>query len=174
MGKRILVAYSSKYGATQEIAEKIGEVLMQSGDQVDVSSVGTVSDLTRYQAIILGSAIYVGKWPKESAKFLKANEKFLADHPFWVFSSGPSGEGDPLELVEGKLIPADLQSAIDRIHPRGITIFHGNINLEKINSIEKWAVKNVVKKPFGDFRDWNSIVTWSGEISAELKPVQFA
>ena len=36
MNKNILVAYASKYGATKEIAEKIGEVLLQSGKQVDV------------------------------------------------------------------------------------------------------------------------------------------
>jgi menaquinone-dependent protoporphyrinogen oxidase len=58
---RVLVAYASKYGATAEIAEKIGQVLRQAGLQVDVSPVNHISDLTPYRAIVLGSAIYMGQ-----------------------------------------------------------------------------------------------------------------
>ena len=60
---------------------------------------------------------------------MRANEKDLAERQFWVFSSKPSGEGDPVQLVEGKLVPSDLQATIDRIHPRDVTIFNGNVNL---------------------------------------------
>lgn len=169
MSKNILVTYASKYGATKEIAEKIGDQLRLNGEEVDVFPVEIVKNLTCYQAVILGSAIYVGKWPKEAVRFLLANEKCLADRPLWIFSSGPTGEGNPIELIEGKLIPSALQSTIDRIHPRAITVFHGNINLEKINAIEKWAVKSVVKKPFGDFRDWNAIAKWTTTIADEVK-----
>ncbi len=169
MSKNILVTYASKYGATKEIAEKIGEGLQQSGEHVDVFPVGMVKDLTCYNVIVLGSAIYIGKWPNEVVRFIQANEKSLADRSFWLFSSGPSGEGDPIELVDGKRVPAALQATINRIHPRDITVFHGNINLEKINAIEKWAVKSVVKKPFGDFRDWNAIAKWTTTIAEAVK-----
>lgn len=169
MKKNMLVAYASKYGATKEIAEKIGDVLLQSGEQVDVLPVEAVKDLERYQAVILGSAIYIGKWLKEATEFLQSNEKYLADRPFWLFSSGPSGEGDPIKLVEGKRVPQNLQQTVSRIRPRDITVFHGHVNPEKISAIEKWAVKSVVKKPFGDFRDWNSIVKWSLEIETAMK-----
>lgn len=169
MKKNMLVAYASKYGATKEIAEKIGDVLLQSGEQVDVLPVEAVKDLERYQAVILGSAIYIGKWLKEATEFLQSNEKYLADRPFWLFSSGPSGEGDPIKLVEGKRVPQNLQQTISRIRPRDITVFHGHVNMEKLNTMEKWAIKSVVKKPFGDFRDWNSIVKWSLEIETAMK-----
>ena len=171
MEKKILVTYASKYGATKEIAEKIGEGLQQKGLQADVLPAGSIRDTTPYQAVILGSAIYVGNWPKEAAEFLKANERTLAGQPFWLFSSGPTGEGDPAELVNGKLLPASLQAITDRIQPRDIAIFHGNINLEKINAMEKWAIKNVVKKPFGDFRDWGMILGWTTKIAEALTEV---
>ena len=100
---------------------------------------------------------------------MRQNEKDLADHQFWVFSSGPSGEGDPVELLEGKLVPSDLQATIDRTHPRDVTVFNGNVNLEKINAIEKWAIKSVVKKPFGDYRNWDAIVSWADRIAATVK-----
>ena len=56
MDTRVLVAYATKYGATAEIAEKIGQVLLQAGFQTDVLPTDSVSDLAPYQAIVLGSA----------------------------------------------------------------------------------------------------------------------
>jgi menaquinone-dependent protoporphyrinogen oxidase len=155
----ILVTYASKYGATQEIARKVGEVLRQAGLQADILPVDNIRDLAAYKAVILGSAVYIGKWPKEAETFLRTNEKILAGRPVWLFSSGPTGEGNPVELVEGWRLPDAVKPVADRIHPRDIAVFHGYINPDKINFIEKWAVKSLVKKPFGDFRDWGSIVT---------------
>lgn len=172
MNTTILVTYASKYGATREIAEKIGENLRQAGLGVDVLPVTGVRELTDYQAVVLGSAIYIGKWQKEAESFLQENEKTLTDRPVWIFSSGPSGNGDPLALVEGALVPTNLKAITDRIQPRDITIFHGNIDLTKINFMEKFAVKNVVKKPFGDYRDWNMIKNWTNQIASVLKNTQ--
>lgn len=171
MNSHILVTYGSKYGATKEIAEKIGQVLRQAGLQVDVLPVKGVNDLTSYRAVILGCAVYIGKWLKEASEFLKGNEKSLAERPLWLFSSGPTGEGDPVELVEGLRLPAPLQLVADRIHPRDIAVFHGYINPDKINFIEKWAIKSLVKKPFGDFRDWDAITSWATSIADTLKGV---
>ena len=174
MEKNILITYASKHGATKEIAEKIGAVLRQAGLHVDVIPAAGVRDLNPYMAIILGSAVYVGKWHKDAEKFIQANEKILADRQVWLFSSGPTGEGDPLELVEGQRLPVDLQPIVDRIRPRDVTVFLGNIDPEKLNLMEKWAIKNVAKKPFGDFRDWEAIERWSGSIADALKKTAYA
>jgi menaquinone-dependent protoporphyrinogen oxidase len=168
MDKNILVTYASKYGATKEIAEKIGEVFRQAGLQADVFPVDGIRDLTSYQAVILGSSIYIGSWQKEAVEFLKANEKMLTERPVWLFSSGPTGEGDALELLNGLRLPAALQPIADRIQPRDIAVFHGNINPDKLNFIEKLAIKGI-KKPFGDFRDWDAITGWATSISNGLK-----
>lgn len=169
MDKNILVTYASKYGATKEIAEKIGTVLRQEGLQVDILPVDSVQDLNGYGAVILGSAVYIGKWQKEAVTFLQTHERSLIERPVWLFSSGPTGEGDPVELVEGLRLPADLQPLADRIQPRDIAVFHGHINPGKINFIEKWAIKSLVKKPFGDFRDWDAITGWAISIEGSLK-----
>jgi len=169
MNRNILVTYGSKYGATKEIAQKIGEVLRQAGLQTDVLPLDSIRDLNQYEAVILGSAIYVGKWHKEAVEFLQSNEKILADRLVWLFSSGPTGEGDPVELVEGKRLPPALQPVVDRIRARDTAVFHGYINLDKINFIEKWAVKSLVKKPFGDFRNWEAINSWATSIASTLK-----
>ena len=172
MDTTILVAYASKYGATKEIAEKIGEVLRQAGLRVDVLPVDDIRSLQSYEAVVLGSAIYVGKWQKEAVEFLQANEQILADRLVWLFSSGPTGEGDPVELVEGQRLPAALKPVVDHIQPRDVAVFHGHINPDKINFIEKWAIKSLVKKPFGDFRDWDAIASWATSVADTLKEVE--
>ena len=172
MDKNIVVTYVSQYGATREIAEKIGDVLRQTGLPADVLPVGSIRDLNSYRAVIMGSGVYIGNWPREAAAFLRANEKILADRPVWLFSSGPTGKGDPVELLEGWRLPASLKPVVDRIHPRDVAVFHGFINPDKINFMEKWAIKNIVKKPFGDFRDWDMIVAWATMIADALKDAE--
>jgi menaquinone-dependent protoporphyrinogen oxidase len=168
MGNKILVAYATKYGATAEIAEKIGQVLRNAGLNVDVELVHHISDLSPYDAVVLGSAVYIGGWRREAAGFLKSNEKILAKMPVWIFSSGPTGEGDPSAILQGWSLPKAIQPFIDRIKPRDIVLFHGAIYEDRIGFVEKWMVKNV-KAPFGDFRDWTAITSWAAAIADSLK-----
>ena len=168
MDTQVLVTYATKYGATAEIAEKIGQVLGQAGLRTDVLPTDRVSNLSSYKAVVLGSAVYIGRWRKEAATFLKANEKVLAEQLVWLFSSGPTGEGNPVELMEGWHFPKALQPIADRIRPRDIAVFHGAINMKKLNLIEKWMI-NKVKAPLGDFRDWDAITSWATAIADVLK-----
>ncbi len=168
MSAQVLVAYASKYDATAEIAEKIGEVLRQAGLRADVLLAEHVRDLTPYQAVVLGSAVYVGQWRKEAATFLEAHEKELVGRPVWLFSSGPTGEGDPVQLLKGWRFPDALKPIADRIKPRDIAVFHGNLDMKKLNLAEKLIVKGL-KAPLGDFRDWEAITAWAMAIAAALK-----
>jgi menaquinone-dependent protoporphyrinogen oxidase len=173
MDTQVLVAYATKYGATAEIAEIIGEVLRQAGLRADVRPAEKVSDVSAYQAVVLGSAVYIGRWRKQATKFLNANEKALAERPVWLFSSGPTGEGDPVELLKGWRLPGGLQPVADRIQPRDIAVFHGAVNVDDLNFIERWMIKNV-KSPVGDFRDWEAITAWAEGIAAALKEAGLA
>jgi menaquinone-dependent protoporphyrinogen oxidase len=168
METKVLVAYASKHGMTAEIAGKIGDTLRQSGLPVDVLPVKSVNDLAPYKAVVLGSAVYIAMWRKEIVKFLQENEKLLSERQVWVFSSGPMGEGDPVELLQGWQFPEAQRSLIERIKPRDIAIFHGAIDLKKMNFLEKWTLKNV-KAQTGDFRDWDSIARWAAGIAQALK-----
>jgi len=164
----VLVAYATKYGATAEIADKIGQVLRQAGLRADVLPADRAGDLAPYKAIVLGSAVYVGQWRKEAARFLRANEKKLAGRPVWLFSSGPTGKGDPAQLIKGWRLPQALQPIAERIHTRDMAVFHGVLDPKKLNLLEKWMVKNV-KAPLGDFRDWDVITAWAAAIADALK-----
>jgi menaquinone-dependent protoporphyrinogen oxidase len=171
MDKQVLVAYATKYGATAEIAEKIGEVLRQAGLPADVLPADAAlgrGDLGAYGAVVLGSAVYIGRWRKEAVKFLKAHEAVLAEKPVWLFSSGPTGEGDPVELTQGWRFPGKLQTIADRIGPRDIALFHGAVDVDKLNFLQRWMIKQV-NSPVGDYRDWEAITSWATAIAEELQ-----
>ena len=165
MDDRVLVTYSSKHGATAGIAEKIGEVLREEGLAVDIEPVNGVSDLAPYDAVVLGSAVYVGRWRKEAAKFLRDREEELSGRPVWLFSSGPTGEGDPVETMNGWRFPENLKDVADRIGPQDMAVFLGAINLGALNLIERAAIRKV-GAPVGDFRDWDAITEWAKSIAA--------
>ncbi len=165
---KVLVAYASKYGATAEIAEKIGQVLTRAGLQVDVLPVKNAKDLKPYNAFVLGSAAYMFRWRTDMVSFLKRRQNLLAERPTWLFYSGPLGKGNPLELVKGQRFPKSLQPVIDHIRPRDMVVFHGSINMNKLNFFERFVFK---KSPAmqGDFRDWDTIISWANAIAGTLK-----
>jgi hypothetical protein len=57
---RVLVAAAGRHGATAEIAETIGGALSGQRTQVDVVGIDDVRGLGDYDAVVLGSAVYMG------------------------------------------------------------------------------------------------------------------
>jgi menaquinone-dependent protoporphyrinogen oxidase len=169
MNTKVLVAYASKYGATEEIAERIALKLSQTGLTVDIRKADEVYNLQNYSAIILGSAVYVGQWRKQAVKFLKKNVNALFEKPVWLFSSGPTGKGNPIDIMKGWQFPHVLQPIADKIKPRDIAFFHGEVNMVKINFFER-LVMNKIHVPTGDFRNWDIIDQWALKIANSLIP----
>jgi hypothetical protein len=73
--------------------------------QVDVLDAGTVSDLTLYSTVILGSSVYIGCWHKKVVHFLNKNIESLEKLPVWIFICGPTGPGNPIERLDGWFAP---------------------------------------------------------------------
>lgn len=168
MEHKVLIAYASKRGSTKEIAEQIGEIFHRAGVTVDATPANQVRDLADYDVVVLGSAVYYGRWRKEAVNFLKENEKTLSEKKVWFFSSGPLGEGDPVDLLDGWKFPPLQQAIADRIQPRGIAAFHGVLEEEKLNFFER-SILNKLESPVGDFRDWDAITNWAEAILEDLR-----
>ena len=168
---RVLVVYASRHHSTAEIAFAIGGVLQQSAQlQIDVEPIENVRDITPYEVVVLGSAVYMGQWQAAAADFLKHHQQELAQRSVWLFSSGPIGAGDPKTLLNGWTFPETLQPVVDRIKPRDIVLFHGKLERDWLNILEKAAVK-FVGASTGDSRDWNMIRAWANQIAEVLIPV---
>jgi menaquinone-dependent protoporphyrinogen oxidase len=159
----VLVAYASKYGSTQGIAERIAEQLRQLGKQAEARSMDDVSDPGSYEAFVLGSAIYAFSWMKEATEWVHRHQAVLARHPVWLFSSGPLGtsgkgaERQPKEMAE-------FQQAI---RPRDERIFFGALDYHKLSFPERMVMKTIWA-PEGDFRDWPAIESWVASIARDL------
>jgi menaquinone-dependent protoporphyrinogen oxidase len=165
---RILVAYASRYHATAEIAEEIGKTLRKtSGLEVVVRDVSTVSDLSPFEGVVLGSAVYIGQWQQSAVDFLKNFETELAQRPVWLFSSGPTGDGDPKELMKGWEFPDALKPNAERIAPREMVVFHGKLIPQQLHFGERMIIK-AMHPPTGDFRDWDAIRAWANHIAESL------
>ena len=165
MPHKVLVTYASKHDSTSEIASTIGAILQQADDvEVDIRPVELVEDVASYSVVVLGSAVYAGQWQSSAANFLKRNEHELAQRMVWLFSSGPTGEGDPSTLMDGWKFPQALEPLAARIQPQGIALFHGKLNPASLNYVERLLVKGV-HAPVGDFRDWEMIREWAAEIA---------
>lgn len=163
----VLVTYASKHHATEEIARAVGQQLEARGLNVEIHDVEDVKSLEPYSAVVMGSAVYAGRWMGEAQEFLKAFVDDLAARPVWLFASGPTGEGDPLELVKGETHPDSLQDYITQIQPEEITVFHGKLDMDELGFGERLIVR-MVKAPTGDFRDWDMIKTWADKIASTL------
>ena len=174
---RVLVAYASRYGATQGIAERIAEVLCQNGLDVMVQPARRVIDPTVYDAFVIGSAAYYFHWMKHSAKFVRRNCEFLATRPVWLFSSGPLGskandaQGRDLRVVTE---PKEIAEFRNVIEPKDHRVFFGAMNPSKLAFTHRLVFKLPVNRnnaifPVGDFRDWNDIEAWARTIAQELK-----
>lgn len=168
MENDILVTYASRYGSTAEIAQKIAEVIAGQGLKADISEVKEVHTLKPYRAVVLGSAVYIGKWRKDAIRFVKMFEKDLSERKVWIFSTGPTGKGDPAKLLEGWDMPTTLKPAVERIKPEDIAVFHGALDMNKLNSIHRYMVKKI-DAPVGDYRDWEHVSQWAKKIASRLK-----
>ena len=68
--KSILLAYASRYGSTQEVAETIAAALREAGLEVELQPIEKVKSLDNYASVVLGAAIYNARWHPNAHQFL--------------------------------------------------------------------------------------------------------
>jgi menaquinone-dependent protoporphyrinogen oxidase len=156
----VLVTYASKHGSTAQVAKRIALALVGSGVKADVLPVRDVGDIGRYEAVVLGSSVYFGKWAAEAVGFADHNRTTLAKRPVWLFSVGPLGE-------QPRSDPAEVARIMMSIKAVDHHLFAGALNVSGLSFLERVIVKGV-KAPTGDFRDWNEIDSWATTIARQL------
>ena len=161
---KVLVAAASRYGATAGIADAIGEGLEGAGLEVTVAEVDAVASVDAYDAVVLGSAVYAGRWLKAARKFVKRNRDALLASRVWIFSSGPVG--DPPEPVAEEAV--DVSGIIEAVEPEEHRVFAGRLDKEQLTFGER-AIVVAVRSPEGDYRDWGDVGSWARAIAAALQ-----
>ena len=164
----ILVAVASRHGSTYEIAEAIADEIEQAGLKADLHEINQHPYLPKYDAAVIGSAVYMGRWLTEAKNFLEENQAELVEMPVWLFSSGPLG--DDLSEIETETEPYNIDELMSMTRAVGHEVFVGKLDKEQLGLGEKLVVR-MVKAPVGDFRDWQAVRSWAKEIVAALAPV---
>lgn len=162
----VLLAYASKHGSTREIVEAIGRELEATGLTTDVRDVADVRSLDDVDAVVAGSAIYVGQWQPAAVRFIDQHVERLKQLPVWLFSSGPIGV-DPFPKED----PPATAELVEKAGAREYRRFAGKLDRRRLGFGER-LVSRVVRAPEGDFRQWQEIREWAREIAAELNEAQ--
>lgn len=159
---KILVAYASRMGSNAEIADRIGQQLEEAGHDVDVRPCSPTLAAAPYDGVVLGSALYIGRWDRPALLFLRREASRLTERPTWLFQSGPSG-GTELSEVEvpravrrlcaktGLALPVTFGGRLERAHAK--------------SRLQRWMATGTYA---GDFRDWDQVSAWTSLIVSGL------
>lgn len=147
---RALVAYASKHGSTREVAERIASVLGGRGLTVDVTSAaGVRGPLDGYDLVVLGGALYSGRWHSGARRFLRKHRE-LAGIDTAVFGMGPRQDlEESWQAARTQLDRALRKQAW--FHPCAKAVFGG--------------VDPPKRSEHRDLRDWDAIASWAESLA---------
>jgi menaquinone-dependent protoporphyrinogen oxidase len=164
----VLVTWASKHGATSDIAAALARDLQEcaagraGGVVACAVPVQQRPDPTGFDAVVLGSAVYVGRWREEARHYAAEYTAALRRRPVWLFSSGPIGH-PPFPSGE----PYDTEPLSHTLAARGHRVFPGRLDTRLLTFGER-AMVTAMRAPEGDSRDWAAIELWAEEIAVAL------
>ena len=159
---KVLVSAASKHGGTAEMAGWIGEALELRGMEDVVAKPADIDSLDGYDAVVLGSAVYVGRWMEPATQLVERLQKQFRDRPVFLFSSGPAGDppkpdSDPGDIEKTRA----LTKALDH------RVFAGRIVRKDMGFGER-AVLAALRVPDGDYRPRSEVEAWAHGIAERL------
>ena len=167
MQATVLVAFATKHGSTKAIAHAVGSKLHSAGLHARVLPASVVRDLSDYDAVVVGSAIYHEQWLWDGFRFLRRMRGQLRERPLWLFSSGPIG-GTPAgeALLEARCgmdttVPDTLVPSLRSLSIRGHATFGGRVDERAAGIFERYI-------PHGDWRDFDQVRAWARGIGEEV------
>jgi menaquinone-dependent protoporphyrinogen oxidase len=158
----VLVSVASRHGATAEMGDVVAEELLAAGLDVERVAPDEVEGVHGYDAVVLGSSVYVGRLDAGLRDLVRRQAGQLRERPVWLFWSGPVGD-PPLP----RAVPEDVDATAARIEPREVRCFVGALDRGGLDLAER-ALVAITRAPEGDFRDLDEVRRWARGIGAEL------
>jgi len=164
-----LVAYATRYGSTQEVAEAVAATLRERGLAVDIQPMRNVQALDQYRAIVLGAPLYMFHWHRDALHFLARHREALMQRPVAIFALGPFYTEE--KEFQGAREQLDKELAkFPWLTPRAITIFGGKFDPQQL-TFPYNLIPALGNMPTSDVRDWTAIRAWANELAVEFQPV---
>ena len=166
MNQRILIAYATFAGSTQEVAVDIGKTLGERGFAVDVIPVLEKPQVDAYNYVLIGSAVHGSKWLAEALKFVEANQAALSRTPVALFSVCLSGLAkDEAQLASARDTVYDPVRAF--VTPVAEVLFAGKVDRRGVAlGLPGWLARFF---PTLDFRNWDKIRSWAQTVFVSEK-----
>ncbi len=166
MTRSILIAYGSWAGSTAQVADFIAKTLAEGGARVDVKPIESVKSLDGYSAVVIGSAIRVGKVKPEVMDFVKDHASELKKIPAAYFIVCMTMKDDT--PGNRKTVNAYLDPLREVVGPFDAGLFAGKMDYARLGFFTRIAVQYFVKVPQGDFRNWDAIRAWAESVHPRL------
>jgi menaquinone-dependent protoporphyrinogen oxidase len=166
MSKPILVVYATKRESTHEVADAIAARLRELGHEVNVWRAGDIGMLRPYGAVVLGGALYAGRWHRDARRFIEKHREELAERPVAIYAMGPL-KLDPAQLRGSR---EQLDRALAKepwLEPVSVAVFGGVIDPAKMRF-------PLTRLDAADARDWAAIRSWADELAETFAPTVVA
>lgn len=161
---KVLIVYASKYGSTDEVAAAVAETLTARGNRVDAHEAAGAPAPDGYDAVIVGSAVYVGSWLKPAARYVDSHAATLRARLVWLFGVGPLGAEDPQPAGD----PDQARTLVELVSAKAYVTLTGALDRSRLGLIDR-MIARAVKAPDGDFRDWGAIRAFAHGIADALE-----
>lgn len=165
---KVLITAASKYGATAEIAQAIGDQLTSRGLESTVIAPENVTRIEDYDAFVLGSAVYTGHWLQPAKALVTRAGDAFTGWPVWLFSSGPVGDPSRKLVQQMGADPVDLTQIQEQTKARDHRMFAGKLDKKNL-SFPQRAALSLFRGLEGDFRNWDEIRAWALGIADALQ-----
>ena len=170
MSSLVLVAYATRQGSTREVAEAVAATLRERGLDIELQPAPEVRSLERYQAIVLGTALYMFRLHKDARRFLARHRAALAERPVAIFALGPINDVEK----EWQGVRAQFDKELAKfpwLAPVAKEVFGGKFDPRTLRFPYN-LVPALKRLPASDIRDWKAIHNWAGEIVEKLQRAQ--
>lgn len=166
----VLVAYATRYGSTQEVAEKIAATLRENGLPIDLQPMNKIATLDGYSAVVLGAPVFIGSWHKDARAFLDLHRVNLMKRPVAIFALGPLHADE----MQGSRQEFDAELAkYDWLKPVSVEMFVGKYDPAVLRFPDKLLTiipsSPLHNRPASDERDWAAITTWATKLVTMLQ-----
>jgi menaquinone-dependent protoporphyrinogen oxidase len=166
MTPRVLVAYATKKGSTREVAEAIAAQLEARGVRTVLQPAHDHVDLSTFDGVVLGGALYTGRWHRDARRFLRRHRRILTTLPVAVYGMGPSTiDAHAMGTSLGQLERALARTP--EVRPVAVVIFGGVIDPARLRFPFN-------RMPPSDARDWDAIAAWADEVAGHVSDVRVA
>jgi menaquinone-dependent protoporphyrinogen oxidase len=158
---RVLVTCGSKRGGTAELAQMLADDLREEGLTVDVFRPDQIRHLEHFDVVVVGGAVYAGRWHKSSRHFVRRHARELRQRPTYFFSSGPLDDS----ATQREIPPVrGVRSLMERVGARGHVTFGGRLTADA----KGFPARAMAKEHSGDWRDPSQVRSWAKTIAAQL------